>query len=368
MIKPLSKNKYKIVIEVGTKNERHRKTETFNGTKKEAQLRELELMQEYSNKHISVSTQNLTFEEYSKIFVNKYCESNLAIKTLVGYKSMLNKINEFIGNWKLKDIDTYTLNELYLKLKQGDKVKTISNYTLLHYYNLINLMFQKAIDFEILDYNPNTKIKRPKKEKKLVQCYDIEQTKALLKGLDKECLKYQALIRLALDSGARKSEILALTWEDINFETGVITINKSVDVIQGQFYEKQLKNNSSYRNLVLTTPTIEVLKQYREELKTTTNNFKQENKLFLAKNGNPMYPTTCGKILQKIAKKYNLPKINFHALRHTSASMQIALGVHPKAIQDRLGHSSMNVTMSIYSHIFQANRKEVADKLETVFN
>jgi len=119
--------------------------------------------------------------------------------------------------------------------------------------------------------------------------------------------------------------------------------------------------------LVLTPQTLEVLKQYREELKTTTNNFKETNKLFLAKSGKPMYPTTCGKILQKVANKYNLPRINFHALRHTSASMQIALGIHPKEIQDRLGHSSMNVTMSIYSHIFQANRKEVANKLQTIF-
>lgn len=236
---------------------------------------------------------------------------------------MLDKINDYIGNWKLKDIDTYTLNELYIKLKNGDKVKKRSNYTILHYYNLINLMFEQAIDFEILDYNPNRKIKRPKKEKKLVQCYDMEQMKTLLNGLDNECLKYQALIRLAIDSGARKSEILALTWQDINFDTGVITINKSIDVIKGEFYEKELKNNSSYRNLVLTPKTIEVLKQYQEELKGDTKNFKDSNKLFLARSGKPMYPTTCGKILQKVASKYNLPRINFYALRHTSASMLI---------------------------------------------
>lgn len=204
-------------------------------------------------------------------------------------------------------------------------------------------------------------------KKKLVQCYDMEQMKTLLNGLDNECLKYQALIRLALDSGARKSEILALTWQDINFDTGVITINKSIDVIKGEFYEKELKNNSSYRNLVFTSKTLEVLKQYREELKANTKSFKDSDKLFLARSGKPMYPTTCGKILQKVANKYNLPLINFHALRHTPASMLIALGVHPKEIQDRLGHSSMNVTMSIYSHIFQANRKEVANKLQTIF-
>ena len=328
---------------------------------------EFEMKQKYSKKGNKINITDLTFKEYGNIFVSKYCEPNLSIKTIVGYKSMLDKINDYIGNWKLKDIDTYTLNELYIKLKNGDKVKKRSNYTILHYYNLINLMFEQAIDFEILDYNPNRKIKRPKKEKKLVQCYDMEQTKTLLNGVDNECLKYQALIRLALDSGARKSEILALTWQDINFDTGVITINKSIDVIKGEFYEKELKNSSSYRNLVLTSQTLEVLKQYQEELKANTKGFKDSNKLFLARSGKPMYPTTCGKILQKVASKYNLPRINFHALRHTSASMLIALGVHPKEIQDRLGHSSMNVTMSIYSHIFQANRKEVANKLQTIF-
>lgn len=367
MIQTLSKNKYKIIVDVGTKADRRRKSQIHIGTKREAQMIEFEMKQKYSKNSTKINITDITFKEYGNIFVSKYCEPNLSIKTIVGYKSMLDKINDYIGNWKLKDIDTYTLNELYIKLKNGDKVKKRSNYTILHYYNLINLMFEQAIDFEILDYNPNRKIKRPKKEKKLVQCYDMEQMKTLLNGLDNECLKYQALIRLAIDSGARKSEILALTWQDINFDTGVITINKSIDVIKGEFYEKELKNNSSYRNLVLTSKTLEVLKQYQEELKANTKGFKDSNKLFLARSGKPMYPTTCGKILQKVANKYNLPRINFHALRHTSASMLIALGVHPKEIQDRLGHSSMNVTMSIYSHIFQANRKEVANKLQTIF-
>lgn len=97
------------------------------------------------------------------------------------------------------------------------------------------------------------------------------------------------------------------------------------------------------------------------------NNFKMTNKIFMGKDNKPMYPTTCGKIFQKVASKYGLEKLNFHSLRHASASCQIALGIHPKEIQDRLGHSSMNITMSIYSHIFQANKVELANKLETIF-
>ena len=102
-------------------------------------------------------------------------------------------------------------------------------------------------------------------------------------------------------------------------------------------------------------------------MQESAENWSSKNRLFLAKDGKTMYPTTCGKIFQKVAKKYNLPTINFHALRHSCASSLIALGVHPKEIQDRMGHSSLNITMSTYSHIFQANRVEVANKLDTIF-
>lgn len=369
MIKTLSKNKHKVIANIGydINGKRKRKTEVFYGTKKEAEKRQFEIEQEYANKKILLSKKDLTFEEYSyKIFVPKYCNTNLSPKTIEGYLSMLKKINSIIGKWLFENIDTYVLNELYIKLKNGERVKVVSNYTLLHYYNLINLMFEVAIDFGITDYNPNKKVKRPKKEKKLVQCYNVEQIKTLLEGLDNECLKYQSLIRLAIDSGARRSEILALTWNDIDFTNNVITINKSIDVIKGKEYLKELKNHSSYRNIVLTTKTIKVLNEYKEELQNT-GNWKSSNRLFLAKNGKTMYPTTCGKIFQKVAERYGLPKTNFHTLRHSCVSSLIVLGVHPKEIQDRMGHSSVNITMATYSHIFQSNRVEVSKKLDTIF-
>ena len=364
MIKQLSKNKYKIIAEIGytMDGKRKRKTEIFEGTRKQAETREFEIKQQYSKKGFITDSKNLTFEDYGKIFIKHYCEGNIGAKTMDGYLSMLEKINSYLGNWQLKSIETFTLTQLYKKLKKGTRKDVVTNNTLLHYYNLINLMFTQAVKWNFIDSNPNSNIPRPKKEKHLAECYDIDQIHTLLNGLTNECLKYQALIILAIDSGARRSEILALTWKDIDFDTKVLTINKSLDVIRGEFIEKATKNDTSTRKMVLTDTTINVLKAYREELKTS-NTWKETNKLFLAKDGKPMYPTTCGKIFQKVAVKNGLPKINFHSLRHSSASLQIALGVHTKLIQERMGHSSMAVTTSIYSHIFQANRTEVANKL-----
>lgn len=370
MIKQLSKNKYRIITEIGYSidGKRKRKVETFIGGKREAELRELEIRQQYSKQGFAPDSKNLTFEEFGKLFIHDYCEDNLGVKTITGYVSMLERINSYIGVWKLNSIDTFNLVELYKKLKKGTRKEVLTNNTLLHYYNLINLMFSQAIKWKLLDSNPNQDIPRPKKEKHLVECYDSEQIKKLIACLDNECLKYQALIILAIDSGARRSELLALTWKDIDFSTNVLTINKSLDVIKGKVIEKPVKNDTSNRKMVLTDYTISILKAYKEEM-VLNHNIKDNDKLFLSADcKKPMYPTTCGKILQKIAVKNGLPKLNFHSLRHSTASLLIALGTHAKVIQDRLGHSSTAVTMGIYSHIFQANRKEVATQLNSIFS
>ena len=364
MIKQLSKNKFKITVTVGydINGKRKRKSETFIGTKTGARDREYEIKRQYNIKDYIADSQNLTFEEFSKIFIRNYCEGNLGVKTINDYKSLIDRINSYMGNRQLDTITIFTLRELYKKLRVGIRKDVLTNNTMLHYYTLLNLMFSQAIKWKLLDKNPNKDIPKPKKEKKLVKCYDMDQVKTLLSGLDNECLKYQALIRLALDSGARRSELLALSWEDINFDTRVMTINKSLDVIKGKVVEKPTKNDTSNRNMVLTEKTIEVLTEYKDEQVANFENLTDKSKIFL------MYPTTCGKIFQNVATKYGLPPINFHALRHTTASTLIALGVHPKEIQDRMGHSSTNVTMGVYSHIFQANRVEVANKLNDVFS
>lgn len=365
MIKAISNNKWKITVELGKdiSGTRRRKSEIFIGTKKEAERRYFEIESEFQNKPKVIHNYDITFEDYSKIFIRRYCEPNLCKKTIVEYKAMINRINSYIGSWKLNEIDSFVLDQLYTKLKTGQKIKVISNYTLLHYFNIVNLMFEQAIKFELLQINPNKKLKRPKKEVKMVTCYNPEQTKKLLNCLENENIKYNALISLAIDSGARKSELLGLEWKNVDFQNNVITIDKSLHVVNGELIEKELKNITSYRSIVITERTKNILKRYKEEQQKMFSDFSENNKVFVRKDGKSIYPTTCGKMLKEIAKRNDLPPLNFHALRHTCASLLISLGVHVKEIQDRMGHSSINVTMSTYSHVFQSNRVEVANKI-----
>lgn len=187
-------------------------------------------------------------------------------------------------------------------------------------------------------------------------------------------IKYQALIRLAVDSGARAGELLGLEWNDINFKINTISINKTIIYTKEGIKEKNKpKNNSSIRTIPITTETIKILELFKDEqeqLKTTLGNKWQGcNKIFTSDIGGYMHPSTPNHILKKIVIRYELPNtICFHSLRHSSASIQIALGIHMKTISKRLGHSSSSTTDMIYSHVASALDDEVVNKMNMLFN
>lgn len=119
--KRIGENKYRIVVELGFDifEKRKRKTENFNGNYKDATLREAELIKKYYHKGERIIINDLTFEEYSNIFLKKYCLDNVSNVTIKSYKQLLSKINPLIGDIKLKKINTYTLDSLYHRLKKA---------------------------------------------------------------------------------------------------------------------------------------------------------------------------------------------------------------------------------------------------------
>lgn len=251
--------------------------------------------------------------------------------------------------------------------------KKLSDRTLQHYYVLINTALQKAVFWGYIANNPNARIEKTKSRQKEIECYTIAEAQHLLNVLENEPLKYQAIIRLALDTGCRRGELTGLTWEDINFNTGIVRINKSTQHVTNLgTFEKKTKTPTSDRNPIITKATIKVLKQYKAEQSEKQlllgDKWQNSKRIFTTEFGADMHPDTPSQIFDRIIKKYNLKKIKFHALRHTSASIQKSLGVPIQVISRRLGHSNILTTDKIYSHIFEKDFSDVAEKLDTVFD
>lgn len=372
--KRIGENKYRIVVELGFDifGKRKRKTEIFNGNYKDATLREAELIKKYYHKGERIIINDLTFEEYSNIFLKKYCLDNVSNVTIKSYKQLLSKINPLIGDIKLKKINTYTLDSLYHRLKKGEIKSTRNPETLLHYYRLINVMFAQAVKWQLVDNNPNQNTIKPKRMKSERNFYDIHQIKKLYQCLQNENIKYKALITLAVDSGARRSEICALKWNDIDFNNRTMLIDNSLKVVNGVVDEEGIKNSYSCREITLSNYCIDILKEYKkwqdEYKKKNKSRWINENRVFTSINGTHIHPDTCTDILNKIIKKYNLPKITFHDLRHSSTSMLIHSGVDIKLVSERLGHSNTNTTMNIYTHTYKGDKYKSADAIDNIMD
>ena len=370
-IKKIDTNKYKITIELGYDILGNRKRETFNfeGSKSEATKKEAELKSEFYLVGESKKISDLTFEDLSVLFIEKYCKPNISNVTTHGYKTSLARINPIIGSKKIREITPLTLDNMYQKLKTGKKVKEVGYHTMKNYQKVINVMFNQAIKWELIDKNPNLKTIKPKREHKEKRFYDVNQVKKLLDVLENESIKYKLLIMLALDTGARRSEICALRWSDIDFDTRMVSITKSLKVCEGVIDEKTTKTESSIRTIKISESTIEVLLEYKEwqEAYKKWNKRKltgKEDRIFTSKEGEYMFPGTCDHILRKIVKKYNLDPICFHELSHTCASLLINSGVDPKTVSKRLGHSDTSITMEIYTHAFEESKNACADRFD----
>lgn len=370
-IKKIDLNKYKITIELGYDilGNRKRKTFNFTGTKSEAIKKEAELKTEYYHIGESKRISDLTFRDLSEIFIERYCKPNISQVTTYGYQKTLKKVLPIIGSKKLKDITPFVLDSMYQKLGvgvDGQKLGYHSNY---NYYKLVNVMFNQAIRWEIMDRNPNAKANKPKKEHKEKNFYDVNQVKKLLDVLEFESIKYKTLIVLALDSGARRSEICALRWSDIDLDTRMMSITKSLKVFDGVVDEKRAKTESSVRTIKLGESTIDLIKKYKdwqEAYKKVYNKkwTSKDNRIFTSVDGGYMHPSTCDHILRKIVRKYDLDPICFHELRHTCASLLINSGVDPKTVSKRLGHSDTSITMEIYTHAFEESKNACADRFD----
>lgn len=358
--------KYKIDIPIGYNGKKRiRHTETFYGEKKEAIL--------YENE-IKLSIKNKTYINKSKITMKElldewleYSKSIWSPKTYVSNKHWVNNIIKSIGHIHLQDLNVKLLEDFYNELRNNTKY---SDKTIQHHYTIISTALNKAVVWGYTLNNPNTRIEKPKIRKKEIECYSPEEVSKLIEALSDEPLKYQAIIMLALDSGARRGEITGLTWQDIDFDNSTMNINKSMQYTKELgVFEKETKTPTSNRRIYLSKTTIDILKKYqKEQLEKKIklgSKWGNSKRIFTTEYGEDMHPDIPSQILEKLIKRHSLKRITFHGLRHTCISLQISSGMQAQIISKRVGHSNVTVTHNTYSHFFDNEFKEIANTMDS---
>lgn len=248
--------------------------------------------------------------------------------------------------------------------KGGLSPKTIKTHKL-----IIQLALKEAVKNELILRNPCEFVTLPKMVKHEAGFYTAEIVRALFHAIRQEPL--YPLIYFTVIYGLRRSEVLGLKWDSVNWETDTVTIKHTV-CFYGDIVEKDTtKTASSFRSYPLTAEVktiLESLKQAETKNRQLLGNAYCENDyIFKWENGVPFTPDFVTKKFPKLLRKYGLPHIRFHDLRHSCASLLLANGFSLKDIQEWLGHSDFSITANIYAHLDTARKNSIAQSMSDTF-
>lgn len=254
-----------------------------------------------------------------------------------------------------------------------DKDKSLSPRTVSHHHKVLSAILTTAVQWQLIQSNPAERVKPPKVAKKEAQYYNVDELNQMLDLLEKEHIKYQAMVYTVIFCGLRLAELSNLEWTDIDFDKNTLNVSKQLQYLPeyGVYELDSAKTASGNRSMVIPTVLAELLKRYKawqeEERTKWGDKWVESNKLFTQENGDRIFPSTPSRWFTKFIKRNNLPQLTFHQLRHTNASLLISMGVDVATVSKRLGHADKSTTLRIYTHSLKEYDQEAADKLDLRF-
>ena len=296
------------------------------------------------------------FENYAKIKVRPSSH-----QTYRGY--IENHIKPNIGSIPLNKLTSLELQKLYKKLLGNGRVerieskkqpKGLSAKTVRNINQIICSALNLAIEQKLLLTNPADACALPKLEHREMKTLPVEQLASFLREAKESGVFEMYYIELA--TGLRRGELLGLKWSDIDLEHGSLRVQRQIARIDGEIVEAPLKTKNAYRTLPLSADAIDVLKTQKKKCGNSQY-------VFPSPTGGPISPDSVLHMLHRVLKRAGLPKVRFHDLRHTFATLALQNGVDIKTVSGMLGHFSAGFTLDTYAHVTTAAQKEAANTM-----
>ena len=360
-----------------------------------------------------LSGEELTLNEFFKIWLRDYAPKQLTASEVEEYEKTIKRVFlPALGNKKLSSINALHLQGIVSDLE----TKGLQPATIKKYFACISSVMNRAYKANVIHENPCMRVLLPRIEgnPNEIRYFDREQAKTFLNALKMPytvhypkkirkngriipahdeiitvSLQFRALFTLAIYSGARRGELLALTWRDIDFNKYVMTINKATaHTKQKGQYIKEPKTKAGFRSVSLPGVCIDLLQEWKQEQQKQcaalgsawegfTGFMYDDNFIFIQETGKQMNLHTPLHKFRDILELYNssvpaadqLPIIKFHDLRHTSASIMIASGmVDIETIARRLGHSDVSMTLNRYGHALPSQDEKAVKAISTMLS
>ncbi len=278
-----------------------------------------------------------------------------------------NHIKPNIGNIPLEKLTTMELQKLYRKLLTSGRVerieaekqpKGLSAKTVRNINQVISSAMDLAVAQKIILENPTNACSLPRVEHKEMQTISAEQLQDFLEEAKRSGVYEMYYIELS--TGLRRGELLGLKWEDIDMQQGIIRVRRQISRIDGKIVEAPLKTKNSYRAVTISPQAVEVLKAQ----KAKTN----DEYVFSSPTGGPISPDSVNNMLHRVLDRAGIPRVRFHDMRHTFATLALQNGVDIKTVSGMLGHFSAGFTLDTYAHVTTVAQKEAAQTMGNVLS
>lgn len=378
-----------------------KKSRTVRGTKADARKARDQIRREL-DEGIKADADKVTLAEFCKEFIEAKRAAGRANSTTISRdKAKLDFICEIMGNAPLKSIDARAVEKLYREIRKRRKAQGwgCCNTTLHAYHVILKAVFKKAVDYDLILRNPCERVDAPSVDKVDRKSLSTEEAAALLAYVDEaeeravtdllakekrqsewgvsedrsyllgmRDVCYVLAVRVAMASGMRMGEVLALTWGAVDFGRSQLTVKLAIGA---DMRPKAPKTEAGRRKVSIDADTMAHLRAWRdlqaELLDCLCLAVDDATPVLCSATGDWLDKNNFGRWWREFRVSAGFPSLKFHELRHTQATQLLANGVDVKTVQNRLGHAKASITMDFYAHAVPENDEKAAQLIGTLF-
>lgn len=312
----------------------------------------------------------IKFEDFAHQWFKEYAEIRLKQRTIEGYHQMENRIYKAIGHIRLDKLTPRHIQQFIVDLCSAEREDgrnrnggKLSTKTIKLYKSMISTICDYAVKMQMIPANPCRNVTIPRVITPEKEFYTIEEAQQMLDLFRNEPdsnFKYVCFYTLAVYTGFRLGEMLGLEWKDVNFETNVISVNRTClySKAKGGLYTETPKTQQSRRSLKVPQGVIDVLLRWKElqnvQRQRVGSKWIETDRIFTKLNGLTLDRSAPGYFYKQFCERTGMRYVTIHSMRHLNASLLINAGVDVKTVQSCLGHSTATTTLQIYAHTFQS--------------
>jgi len=322
---------------------------------------------------VNIAPERQTVAQFLERWMRDVVALRTAPKTQEMYAASVARIKRHIGHVQLAKLAPQHVQQLFRALGDESNPDGSPRYkpaTIQRTRDVLRNALNVAVDWDLIPRNVVLRVEAPKVPRYEGTVLTPPQVRHLLDVGATDRLA--ALWRVALSLGLREAEVLGLRWSDVDFAANTLTVNTALHIVNGKRVLGEPKTKHSRRTLPLLPSVVSALRAHRtrqlEEQLLAGTRWQEHGLVFASTVGTPLFASNVIRAFHKLLERAELPRMRFHDLRHSCASLLAAQGVPARVAMDILGHSNIATTLNIYTHVMDESKREAAHALERILH